>query len=532
MGRSGIVWLQRYFRGRPPQLARNLVCISYLIVAALTISWAFAGWSYDDPFITYRYAANLVHGLGFVYNTGERVLSTTTPLFAMMLALCAVVSANLPHMAELIGAISLVAAAYCLWDMSYVLGHPLVGWIALLLYPTFSLLLNTLGSEMPFYLAVCVAAFACNARRRYAYSACFAALATLTRPDGVLVLAVLAGYHLLSRKIDVGRFTKARVLFWRPALIYISITAVWFLFAWAYFGTLLPATLAAKQAQVMMPASQGYLAGLNTILMQYLPGSIWLAIGFALIGLIYGDVRRNPLLLISAWAALFFTGYATIGVSRYFWYYAPLAPGFIIAAGLGIEAVSTLFLRGARRILAVRMCKGLVGIRVWPTGHVGKSHTQTTLGAGRVSIVVSACCASVILLGQLGRDIELMKTGDDRIGIYRAAGEWLQAYTDPDSTVAALEIGVIGYYSQRTIIDFAGLIQPAVARQLAIAGTYEDTAIWVMDHYNPDFLVLRENTFPRLEQALVLKQCVSVQTFPGVRYGYDANVQIYRCHPA
>lgn len=517
MSRGGIGWLQRYLRGRRSELVRNFVCLSYLIVAAFTIGRAFVGWSYDDPFITFRYADNLIHGLGFVYNTGERVLSTTTPLFTMLLALCELVSANLPHAAELIGVISLVVGAYCLWDMSYVLNHPWVGWIVLLLYPTFSLLLSTLGSEMPLYLAFCAMAFAWNARRRYAVSACFAALATLTRPDGVLVFAVLAGYNLLSRRTDVGGFTKALVSYWRPALVYISITAVWFLFAWAYFGTPLPATLAAKHAQGMLPVSQGYLAGLNSILVR--PN--WLVIGFALIGLVYGAVRRNPLLLPSAWAAFFFMGYATIGVSAYFWYYAPLAPGIIVAAGLGIEAVYKLFLRGERGFLALRMRKELAGICAWLAGRVSKSS---------MPIVVSALCVAVILLGQLGRDINLMKADDKRIEIYRAVGEWLQAHTDPDSTVATLEIGVIGFYAHRTMIDFAGLIQPDVARQLAITGTYEDSAIWAMDHYHPEYVVLRENIFPRLEQALALKQCVNVQTFPGGRYGYDANIQIYRCH--
>ncbi|MER3458003.1 MAG: hypothetical protein C4309_04615 [Chloroflexota bacterium] len=40
----------------------------------------------DDAFITFRYARNLVAGLGFVYNPGEHVLGTTTPLYTLLLA--------------------------------------------------------------------------------------------------------------------------------------------------------------------------------------------------------------------------------------------------------------------------------------------------------------------------------------------------------------------------------------------------------------------------------------------------------------
>src|SRR5215210_5968342 len=40
----------------------------------------------DDAYITFRYARNLATGVGFVYNAGERVLGTTTPAYAMLLA--------------------------------------------------------------------------------------------------------------------------------------------------------------------------------------------------------------------------------------------------------------------------------------------------------------------------------------------------------------------------------------------------------------------------------------------------------------
>ena len=40
----------------------------------------------EDAFITFRYARNIAQGLGFVYNPGERVLGTTTPLQTLLLA--------------------------------------------------------------------------------------------------------------------------------------------------------------------------------------------------------------------------------------------------------------------------------------------------------------------------------------------------------------------------------------------------------------------------------------------------------------
>src|SRR5262249_10752316 len=40
----------------------------------------------DDALITFRYARNLIAGNGFIYNAGERVLGTTTPLFTLLLS--------------------------------------------------------------------------------------------------------------------------------------------------------------------------------------------------------------------------------------------------------------------------------------------------------------------------------------------------------------------------------------------------------------------------------------------------------------
>src|SRR5690348_1608071 len=41
----------------------------------------------EDAYITLRYADNIAAGRGFVYNPGEQVLGTTTPLFTLILAL-------------------------------------------------------------------------------------------------------------------------------------------------------------------------------------------------------------------------------------------------------------------------------------------------------------------------------------------------------------------------------------------------------------------------------------------------------------
>src|ERR1043165_4126390 len=57
------------------------------LLVAFAARWVTAPHPIDDAYITFRYARNLAQGLGLVYNPGEWVLGTTTPLWAAILAL-------------------------------------------------------------------------------------------------------------------------------------------------------------------------------------------------------------------------------------------------------------------------------------------------------------------------------------------------------------------------------------------------------------------------------------------------------------
>jgi hypothetical protein len=41
-------------------------------------------------------------------------------------------------------------------------------------------------------------------------------------------------------------------------------------------------------------------------------------------------------------------------------------------------------------------------------------------------------------------------------------GQWFAAHSDSDATIAAPDIGAIGYYSHRRVLDLAGLVTPAM----------------------------------------------------------------------
>jgi hypothetical protein len=373
----------------------------------------------------------------------------------------------------------------------------------LLLYPTFPLLLSTLGSETLLYLALCLGTFAFYARKRYNLTSLVAALAVLTRADGILVAGVLAADYLLRVRGPIPRLA---------LLIFLAPAAAWFIFAWLYFGSPLPVTLAVKQHQGAMSISQRFAPGLLTIVQEWGYANrweYWLEAFLALLGLVFAARWARSWLLFLVWPVLYFSAYSVLGVSRYFWYYAPLVPGVIAAVGLGLTAIH-------RASSAIHYSPSSVRHVLSAINHLGRATPFVVL---------------LLLTLTQGRSLwQMRQHPDNRLEVYRAAGEWLQSDTSAGAWVGTLEVGIIGYYARRPMVDFAGLIQPAVAEQLTTQSTYEDSARWAIATYRPEYLVLNPVWFPNLLQEQILPNCRVLQTLQGAPHGYPGELLAYQCH--
>src|SRR5215212_8222761 len=124
-------------------LPRSLAWIWSSLVAS-ALFWLFRNHGYDDPYITYRYASNLAHAAGFVYNAGERILSTTTPLYTLILALAGLTGAPIPFASNLFACLSLALGGLAFWYLGEAVHSRVAGTVALLLYPLFALMIGTI----------------------------------------------------------------------------------------------------------------------------------------------------------------------------------------------------------------------------------------------------------------------------------------------------------------------------------------------------------------------------------------------------
>lgn len=476
----------------------------YLIGATWLLYNLLSGWTYDDPFITYRYAQNLRRGLGFVYNPGERILSTTTPLFTVILALSSFISSDLPRVANLIGAFSLALGGLFLWDLANTWKTPGVGWTALFLYPGFSLPAASLGSEIPLYIALSLGAFATYARQRYSLTAILAASTALIRPDGVLVPLTLAlDYFLRIRK----------PIPWKAALIFIGLLLPWLIFAWSYFGSPLPITLLTKRQQGTMAVSQTFASGFPWILDWYKSGwQYWLEAALALPG-IYGLIRfaRQWALLLS-WNLLYFGAYTLLGVSRYFWYYAPLVPGFIVLVGLGVSTTSQTLLR------AIQHSEGF-------SDHPEANHTVPGKSILNPAYLLAGGLILVLATAQISDLRQLGVATDRRAETYRSVAAWINQNTPPDALIGSLEVGIIGYYTDRRLVDFAGLIRPEVAQKLGYSVSYDEPARWTAEIFSPDYIVIVKGNLEGFVHGYIEEHCQIAEGYPK----NSDDINIYRC---
>lgn len=429
---------------------------------ALLLFLGLADYGYDDPFITYRYARNLIESRGFVYNVGLRVQSTTTPLYTLLLAFLGHVWPDLPRLSNLISAVSLEIGALFLYLLGRHLDQGVVGAGAALLFGLSPLLLSTFGAETCFYAMLGLGAFFFYAADHLNLAVIFAALMALSRTDGVLVAAVLGFHYLVTH----------RQIPWRQILLYGLMIAPWYLYAWFFFGSPFPTTLLTKQQQAAMLISDSFWQGFSKLLRNYGKVPLYcLYAPFIILGAawVIGDRlwKWVPLLL---WTGLYLLAYVFLGVSRYFWYYGPLAPATALLASLGLVAFSRWMARRCRLL---------------------RPYAPALLTLGLL----------LLLAPQVRSAVYRLQHSDRRQVAYRKAGQWLAANTPQDATVGMLEVGIIGYYARRPIIGFAGLIQPEVAKQMAPESTYDDTTLWAIENYHPDYLVIPAGWFAGMTQS-------------------------------
>ncbi len=408
----------------------------------------------DDAMITFRVAENLAFGRGFVYNVGERVQVTTAPLYAMGLIPGIWLFGSAVRAALLFNLTMAVLIPLLAYDLGRRLAGRITGVGGALLVSLSPFLVMAFSMESYLYVTLILASVDVYVSGRFRLAGILVGLTALVRGDGALLGACLLTYDVLAR----------RRLYWRLIVPAVVIPGAWYLFALLYYGSPFPATLAAKVAQGEFQwLRHNFLDALVKYLVEWSKEGerelYWLFPVFLALGLIKAFWSERPWLILVGRDLLYLIAFTLLNVPEADWYYAPLVPGVALLTARGVQLLADTLARLA-----------------------GSGTKRRTFVAGGVAAVII-----VILLGALyPLTAEIVRDHPNwKARAYPPTALWIAQNTNAAASLATIDIGHLGYWSKRPIVDIVGLAQPDVSAHIA-----EGDFGYAIRHYQPDLVLL------------------------------------------
>lgn len=433
------------------RLTNGLVLVLLLAWAgALGARLSHASAPYDDAFITFRYARNLAEGRGFVYNTGEPSAGTTSPAYALVLAgLSKASGADPAGVANWISAFAIALGAWCAFllvsrDFGVLAG--LTAGASAALNP---ILLSSWGGEWLVAVAALAMAFFAYRSERLVTAALLGSLAVVLRSDAAIGLAILFAHMAWTRR---GKALPAIALS-------LGVGVAWAGVSWAVTGEVMPETFAVKLAHGRSGLFATLLGGFYQGVKAFVDADrkMLAIVILAWHGSLVAALKRGVWTIVGFWIVAHALFYTLLHLPFYHWYLVPIAFGISLAAGIGVAAVQMYLGEALPNRVVARLA-----------------------AAATVAVLVVAGLAAE---ARSSRDWIRAKP-DARERAYNELGEWLAANTPEDASVAYLEVGRVGYFSRRRIVDMMGLITPGVSRHVE-----SQDILWSVYAHKPDYYV-------------------------------------------
>ncbi|AXF07067.1 hypothetical protein CUJ91_03450 [Paraburkholderia graminis] len=434
------------------QRLRRYVLENALLLAATIAVGGFLAWQnrnfqLDDALIYLRYLRNLFDGNGLTYNTGDRFNGLTSPLYSYLLIVANLIAGNLQYATIFLSFLFLCAAAitgaHLLCDNKY------EQILCALLVVSFNYFYDTFGMETSLFLFLTALALILYGRDQFFPLGVVLGLLFITRSEGVFLGAVLVGdYVLRTKKPPHAKY------FIAPAIL----LAGNFLFNYYYYGAFLPATGNAKIGQ----GKSGFWGeGLIFLHVQYmkdafLGGSFKLLSFMVPVGLLgmLTSLRKMSVRLVLGYLILLGAFYVFLHIPNYHWYYAPFYFFWLLFVSVG-----------AWKVLKF-----------------------TYVRSQESAVFMTLFLAFFLITAAFGyRSFQISNVQRGSMDAYRNIGGWLKDNTVNNSVIAMVEIGTVGWYSHRYIIDILGLTNRYNADYIARGDVYS----W-LSKYSPDYILVHQ----------------------------------------
>lgn len=427
----------------------NFIYISIILVLF------FFGYYYfrlDDTYIFYKYAKNIAEGNGYVFNFGEKVNATTSPLYTLILAFIYwMIKSFFSDSFVIIGnLVSIASIILILYSMQNILKDDTKFYWFASVFLAMPLLKFGFGMETHLNIAIITLSVLLYTKHKYLLSAVFVALSVLARFDSILFAVILFLHFIIKNK----KFPPITAV-----IIFIAIVSSWFIFSKFYFNAYLPTTISAKLSQSDLGLfGSGLIFLTNSV--RVIPGG-FLTVSSIIVMLLFSSIyiykkrinifKNDGILLLLIWSVSLFITYAfIINAPPYQWYYTPFAIPVAILSAVSLSDI-------------IRKVK-------W------QNIVFTFL-------FISACVLPVK---------NLMQGYNPKYKNFIRVAEWLNNNASKGSLLAVDDIGILGYYYKNgKVIDALGLINPEVSKHLS-----KKDFDWFLNHFKPEFIA---HEYPKIQ---------------------------------
>jgi tetratricopeptide (TPR) repeat protein len=440
-----------------PKKKQRVILYILIVIVSFSLSYYYInyalsqnstnGFPIDDPWIHLTFAKNLIEYQSFSYFKNEMVTSgSTSPIYTIILSLGFIITKDEMTLSYILGIFFFILSALSFYKLSsFEFAKENIFAIlitAIFICDKWIAFISDSGMETTMYILILIACIYFYKERKAVPFAVCLGLILWGRPDGVVFIGALAvDYFVINQFSKKNKELKlfSKKDFTKILIIAGSLIVLYFTFNMILSGSLLPNTYNAKLTYYS-PEFRSRTDFLKFEVWDYFTRG---AYGIVMVGFIFSVFKllfdltkkrynQNLIYIVFIFALIFVYWYKLPYAHRFGRYLMPAIPFFLLVSAIGFRDLAKLL------------------------GSYFKSRN--------FAIVSGMIILSVILVLSIKDYNENKRLYAEQCEYIFdrqvAAALWIRNNSQESDIIATHDVGAIGYYSNRKIVDVAGLITP------------------------------------------------------------------------
>jgi hypothetical protein len=429
------------------------------VVAFLYSQLQRLNYSPDDTYIYLKYAQNIASGNNFSFNQGQPSYGVTGPLWAVILSVPFILGIDPFFFAKFADLFFILCSFVLFYRIASILFYrnnflPLAGTVIFILNPwvirsTFT------GMETSMALFAVLAAFYLYYIKRYYLLFLMAGISILLRPETLVLYMIFI--FVISLNLRKEKNPSAVLNTFKYASVTLLIIVPFWIFAYLTFGTILPNTSLGK---AVMSKDIFFIweqtKAINRVFILFAPAEVLLgAVGIFFMFINKKIAKYLPVIMWTAGLLVLYMVTTAAVMSRYF---LIIYPPVIL---LLLETVQSIKFRPKLAAAAL--------------------------------VIVLLVYSQVVFYKYVKPYSDNFTEGINQC--LMPAGKWLHDNTPPGSRVLVNDVGVIGFYADRYLIDAAALInrdRNLNKKIMSVSNTEKEYPHLMLNFIETDYLIEKD----------------------------------------